>query len=114
MLQSPRSGKIESNKLDSRYADNGDLGFNPLDRGKLNQIGAELDTRDTILTFQSPRSGKIESNLCLYSRDRDIAIHSFNPLDRGKLNQISLTLLRKLRNMLASFNPLDRGNLNQI
>ena len=64
MFQSPRSGKFESNFIISCRLRNGDgLGFNPLDRGNLNQIssGSFSDVVDVAM-FQSPRSGKFESN----------------------------------------------------
>ena len=46
MFQSPRSGKFESNLIDS-YA----------------------DSKDWNGSFQSPRSGKFESNSMLYDQD---------------------------------------------
>ena len=65
LFQSPRSGKFESNdrvkvnELVKKYK-----GFNPLDRGNLNQMLSQM-LRLLIFfqAFQSPRSGKFESNL---------------------------------------------------
>ena len=65
-FQSPRSGKFESNY---RYNEQSGAylsdGFNPLDRGNLNQISCLTSVAVLSLT------------MC------------FNPLDRGNLNQIS-------------------------
>ena len=68
------------------------MGFNPLDRGNLNQI---------------------KSPTYVWKAPFDMAI-SFNPLDRGNLNQITSVQATAISTSPSSFNPLDRGNLNQI
>ena len=63
-FQSPRSGKFESNTADiSALTAARQTGFNPLDRGNLNQIDSNIifGVQDKTV-FQSPRSGKFESN----------------------------------------------------
>ena len=65
-FQSPRSGKFESNttRVHSRIFIYRPCGFNPLDRGNLNQIMPALvrELKEAGIKFQSPRSGKFESN----------------------------------------------------
>ena len=64
MFQSPRSGKFESNQIYIKLIHKIEIGgFNPLDRGNLNQM-----MRNT-------------SRLVMCEI-------GFNPLDRGNLNQI--------------------------
>ena len=65
-------------------------GFNPLDRGNLNQISLMRSSlrMERIILFQSPRSGKFESNLRKVATPRMTIKIGFNPLDRGNLNQI--------------------------
>ena len=63
MFQSPRSGKFESNLTGLHIAKLVKYGFNPLDRGNLNQIiNFQRDKGVQRTMFQSPRSGKFESN----------------------------------------------------
>ena len=78
MFQSPRSGKFESNPL---TGDNAEVsgGFNPLDRGNLNQISRKRQKKT--LRLQS----------------------SFNPLDRGNLNQITKESVEEVAEDIASF-----------
>ena len=65
-FQSPRSGKFESNKSNqASQKEVGVIGFNPLDRGNLNQI----------LT----KAARLRAGTW-----------SFNPLNRGNLNQMSM------------------------
>ena len=65
------------------------VGFNPLDRGNLYQIGA-------ILRNSQPK----------FSR--------FNPLDRGNLYLIIRVSIDYFNPSNSRFNPLDRGNLYQV
>jgi len=69
MFQSPKSGKFESN-LAVKLAKgcNGVLGFNPLNRGNLNQILSTLIIQDSEMRF--------------------------NPLNRGNLNQMTRSSVR--------------------
>ena len=68
------------------------VGFNPLERGNLNQIMQYL--------------------LNAFSLQM---VKSFNPLERGNLNQIKLDKpSQKTERTTQCFNPLERGNLNQI
>ena len=63
-FQSPRSGKFESNAIIKKSSQPAqERGFNPLDRGNLNQI----------------------DNGIVYPKD---GVECFNPLDRGNLNQM--------------------------
>ena len=69
-------------------------GFNPLDRGNLNQmLKARFLRKQSEIMFQSPRSGKFESNELTTRKAREVKHAGFNPLDRGNLNQITLTKL---------------------
>ena len=88
------------------------LGFNPLERGNLNQIAIIKKLENELLRFQSPRTGKFESNEVLVCFMFLPTIQFQSPRS-GKFES-NARVSRARHRYPRRFNPLDRGNLNQI